>query len=237
MSTLSRILIVNAWIVGYKLADERAVAVALQRLAKRQSARQYSALNSTSATGQRWSELFSKMDFSNDTVDDHQKDEDFVNASNTSPEARRYPQRLGQDRNFSANSTFDTFIGYEKRASGDGESDSHVSVERPISSREVTQSSGRDTMAHLSGWKSLVHTDQRGRYSAAPEAGATKKKKNEKSKEKEDSAHDDYNRHIRMIGLKLAEQRLQQTNTSTIPRPPPKPSVTRKPMSAQRIAR
>ena len=221
------------------------MAVALQRLAKRQAARQYSSLNKTSANGHNWAELFSKMDFTDDTTANQLKDEDFVCVTDETRNHNKQHRKSAHERHLSANSTFKTFVEFDKRPPGDGDSDGprfwqDASTDRHASERVVTHSVGHHASGHSPEWRSLVHVDLKSRYSAVEEdrdLGRRKEKERERERKSRphDRAREEYNKHIRMISQKLAEQHQQQH--SPLPHPPPRPSGTRKPISAQRIAR
>lgn len=188
------------------VADENTVAVALQKLAKRQAARQYSAHNKTS--GQNWDELFSKMDFTQDqSHDDLRKNMEpgTLHSYHASSKAK------APNRHLSADSTFETFINHDFRSSADGA----ASVWQEVTAGRSSTGSSEWRNVHKEAVKEAVE------------------------EEKRPVAHrENYNRQMRIINQKLAEEKvkLQQhlQRHPYVPRPPQGP---KRPISGRRITR
>ena len=99
------------------MADEHAVAAALQRLAKRQAAGQYSAHNTSAHQGHNWDGLFEKMDFNRETDAASHSQDEFVSVGDEvlDPWSRvigKAPKSAekSHDRHASENATFETFV-------------------------------------------------------------------------------------------------------------------------------
>ena len=176
-----------------RVADEHAVAVALQRLAKRQAARQYSAHNS--ASGYNWPELFT-----NEASDSH------PSPGRPRPHA---PASAARARHLSADSTFENFIGH---ATG-------PPLEEAAAWEQVTASgSTASKRVHKSGVSKDNNRITRGEKESA-------------------GLRDDYNRQMKIISQKLAEEKaklLQLQRHPYVPRPPLGP---KRPVSGRRVNR
>ena len=225
------------------MADEHAVATALQRLAKRQAARQYSAFNTSGHQGQNWDELFKKMDFNREkeAAVTHNEDE-FISIGDefADPWSRgvgKAPRSAhkSRDRHASANATFETFVNHDQR---------------PVSSRshagwfDSTPDQGRSSTvgARLSEEKS-IHVDLKKEYSGAQEMPREEKAAVVETAKRSSVSREEYNRQMKLISQKLSEEKVrlqkQLQQYPCLPRPPPaRPSPgARKVVSHNRMIR
>ena len=201
---------------GHSLADEHAVAAALQRLAKRQAARQYSAFNTSGHQGQNWDELFKKMDFNRDkeAALTHNQEE-FISVGDefADPWSRgvgKAPRSAhkSRDRHASANATFETFVNHDQRLGG-----SHGHVGWFDSAADQGRSG---TTGARSSEEKSIHVDLKKKYSEEQEIPREGKPA---------VSREEYNRHMKLISQKLSEEKVrlqkQLQQYPCLPRPPP----------------
>lgn len=219
------------------MADEHAVAAALQRLAKRQAARQYSALKTSSHQGHNWDDLFKKMDFNQETDATSHNQDEFISVGDefVDPWSRvvnNAPTPARHDRHASANATFETFVNHDQRRAN-----AHVDW-FDNAADEICSSAAS---ARPSEEKS-IHVDLKGKYVGAQEIQSEEKAADVQVKSPSVS-REEYNRHMKLISQKLSEEKLrlqkQLQQYPCLPRPPPaRPSPgTRKGASHKRIIR
>ena len=223
------------------MADEHAVAAALQRLAKRRAARQYSAFNTSGHQGQNWHELFKKMDFNREkeAAVAHNED-DFISAGDEfadpwsravgkAPRSAHKPR----DRHASANATFETFVNHDQR---------------PVSGHlgwfDSTADQGRSRAAGArSSEEKSIHVDLKKEYSGAQEMPREEKTAVGETAKSSSVSREEYNRQMKLISQKLSEEKVrlqkQLQQYPCLPRPPPaRPSPgARKVVSHNRMIR
>ena len=219
------------------MADEHAVAAALQRLAKRQAARQYSALNTSSHQGHNWDDLFKKMDFNQETDATSHNQDEFISVGDefVDPWSRvvsKAPNPARHDRHASANATFETFVNHDQRPAN-----AHVGWFDNAADQVCSSTAG----ARPSEEKS-IHVDLKGKYVGSQEMQSEEKAADVQVK-RPSVSREEYNRHMKLISQKLSEEKLrlhkQLQQYPCLPRPPPaRPSSgTRKGASHKRIIR
>lgn len=225
------------------MADEHAVAAALQRLAKRQAARQYSALNTSGHQGHNWDDLFKKMDFNHETnaTSSHNQDEFITVADEFSDPWSRVVEKAprsahkSHDRHASANATFETFVNHDQRPVSDV-------IRSHVGWFDDTADRGHTSTAGARPEEKSIHVDLRGEYSGTQEIHSEEKTANAEVKNPTIS-REEYNRHMKLISEKLSEEKLrlqkQLQQYPCLPRPPPaRPSPgTRKVVSHKRMIR
>ena len=223
------------------MADEHAVAVALQRLAKRQAARQYSAFNTSGHQGQNWDELFKKMDFNREkeAAVTHNKDEfisvgdEFADAWSRGVGKAPRSAHKSHDRHASANATFETFVNHDQR---------------PVSSHmgwfHSTPDQGRSsTVGTRSSEEKSIHVDLKTKYCGAQEMPREEKAAVGETAKCSSVSREEYNRQMKLISQKLSEEKVrlqkQLQQYPCLPRPPPaRPSPgARKVVSHNRMIR
>jgi len=206
------------------LADEHAVAAALQRLAKRQAARQYSAFNTSGHQGQNWDELFKKMDFNREKEDavTHNEDE-FISVGDefADPWSRgvgKAPRSAhkSRDRHASANATFETFVNHDQRP---------VSSHGHVGWFNSTADQGRSSTASArSSEEKSIHVDLKKEYSGAQEMPREEKTAFGETAKSSSVSREEYNRHMKLISQKLFEEKVrlqkQLQQYPRLPRPP-----------------
>lgn len=232
---------------GHSLVDEHAVAVALQRLAKRQAARQYSAFNTSGPQGQNWDELFKKMDFNREkeAAVTHNEDE-FISVGDefADPWSRgvgKVPRSAhkSRDRHASANATFETFVNHDQRP---------VSSHSHVGWFHSTADQGRSsTVGARSSEEKSVHVDLKKEYSGTQEMPREEKAAVGtavgETANRSSVSREEYNRQMKLISQKLSEEKVrlqkQLQQYPCLPRPPPaRPSPgARKVVSHNRMIR
>lgn len=203
------------------MADEHAVAAALQRLAKRQAERQYSALNTSGHQGHNWDELFKKMDFTQETdvTGTHNEDELISVGDPWSRVTGKAPRSAhkSHDRHASANATFETFVNHDQRPGG-----SHGHVGWFDSAADQARSS---TAGARPSEEKSIHVDLKKEYSGAQESEREEKKAVEETVKRPSVSREEYNRHMKLISQKLCEEKVrlqkQLQQYPCLPRPPP----------------
>lgn len=227
------------------MADEHAVAAALQRLAKRRAARQYSAFNTSGHQGQNWHELFKKMDFNQEkeVAVTHNEDEfisvgdEFADSWSRGAGKVRRSTHKSRDRHASANATFETFVNHDQRLEG-----SHGYLGWFNSAADQGRSSTLGTGARSSDEKS-IHVDLKKEYSGAQEMPREEKTAVGETVKSPSVSREEYNRHMKLISQKLSEEKVrlqkQLQQYPCLPRPPPaRPSPgARKVVSHNRMIR
>jgi len=230
---------------GHSLADEHAVAAALQRLAKRRAARQYSAFNTSGHQGQNWHELFKKMDFNQEkeVAVTHNEDEfisvgdEFADSWSRGAGKVTRSTHKSRDRHASANATFETFVNHDQRLEG-----SHGYVGWFDSAADQVRSSTLGTGARSSDEKS-IHVDLKKEYSGGQEVPREEKTAVGETVKSPSVSREEYNRHMKLISQKLSEEKVrlrkQLQQYPCLPRPPPaRPSPgARKVVSHNRMIR
>lgn len=222
------------------MADEHAVAAALQRLAKRQAARQYSALNTSGHQRHNWDELFKKMDFNRETDAAVTRNEDeliSVGDAFADPWSRvtRKTGHKSHDRHASANATFETFVNHDQRPGG---SHGHVGWFDSTADQDRSGSAGARPLEEKS-----IHVDLKKEYIGAQEVQREEKKGSGETVKSPSVSREEYNRHMKLISQKLSEERVrlqkQLHQYPCLPRPPPaRPSPSaRKVVSHNRMIR
>ncbi|XP_068683988.1 tubulin polyglutamylase TTLL5-like [Montipora foliosa] len=208
---------------GHALADESAVAAALQRLAKRQAARQYSALNTSANIGHNWEDLFKKMDFNQETGDAAAyNQEELISVGDEFSDPRSdvadKATRFGHhDRHTSANATFETFVNHDRRPVNDV-------IHRHLPWFDSATDQGRFRSAGMCSEERSSLIDSRKEF-----AGTNEKQNEEKPATVQGKSpsvsREEYNRHMRLISQKLSEEKLrlqkQLQQYPCLPRPPP----------------
>lgn len=209
---------------GHSVADERAVAAALQRLAKRQAARQYSAHNTTGRLGHNWDELFKKMDFNREieATSAHNEDE-FISVGDefTDPWSRvagKAPRSAhkSHDRHASANATFETFVNHDHhRGGGHG----HVAW------FDSTADQGRSGTAGAHSFEEkTIHVDLKKEYDGTREVQREEKTAVGEAVKSPAVTREEYNRHMKILSQKLSEEKVrlqkQLQQYPCLPRPP-----------------
>lgn len=217
------------------MADEHAVAAALQRLAKRQAARQYSAHNTSAHQGHNWDDLFKKMDFNRETDAASHSQDEFVSVgdefldpwSRVTGKAPKSAEK-SHDRHTSANATFETFVN--------DFSNDHVGW--------FDNSADQDSIsiAGASREEKSIRVDLKRQHNGTQEIQSEEKKADVDVKSPSVS-REEYNRHMKLISQKLSEEKLrlqkQLQQYPRLPRPPaarPSPG-TRKVVSHKRMIR
>lgn len=227
---------------GHSVADEHAVAAALQRLAKRQAARQYSAFNTSGHQGHNWNELFKKMDFNREkgAAVTHNEDELIsVGDAFADPWSRvtgKAPRSAykSHDRHASANATFETFVNHDQRPGG---SHGHVGW------FDSAADQGRSGIAGAPAEEKSIHVDLKKEYSGGQEIQREEKKAVGEPVKSPTVSREEYNRHMKLISQKLSEEKVrlqkQLQQYPCLPRPPPaRPSPgARKVVSHNRMIR
>lgn len=225
------------------MADEHAVAAALQRLAKRQAARQYSAFNTGGHQGQNWDELFKKMDFNREreAAVTHKEDEfisvgdEFADPWSHGVEKAPRSAHKSHDRHASANATFETFVNHDQRPGG-----SHGHVGWFDSAADQGRSS---TAGARSSEEKSIHVDLKKEYGGAQEMQREEKTAVGETFKSQTVSREEYNRHMKLISQKLSEEKVrlqkQLQQYPCLPRPPPaRPSPgARKVVSHNRMIR
>ena len=210
-------------LTGHALADESAVAAALQRLAKRQAARQYSALNTSANIGHNWEDLFKKMDFNQETGDvAAYNQEELISVGDEFSDPRSdvadKATRFGHhDRHTSANATFETFVNHDRRPVNDV-------IHRHLPWFDSATDQGRFRSAGMCSEERSILIDSRKEF-----AGTNEKQNEEKPATVQGKSpsvsREEYNRHMRLISQKLSEEKLrlqkQLQQYPCLPRPPP----------------
>lgn len=226
---------------GHTLADDHAVAAALQRLAKRQAARQYSAQNTSSHQGHNWDDLFKKMDFNREPDSLSHNQDEFISVGDelSDPWSRvvekspRYAHKP-HDRHASANATFETFVKHDQRPVRDVSHD-HVGW----FDNDADRYSNADARPSD---EQPIRVDLRREYNGTQEIKSEEKTAAVEVKNPSVS-REEYNRHMKLISQKLSEEKLrlqkQLQQYPCLPRPPPaRPSPgTRKNVSHKRMIR
>ena len=190
------------------MADEHAVATALQRLAKRQAARQYSALNTSTGNGQKWEDLFRKMDFKQENgTASHNQDEFITVGGNVSD---NFSKPVHHDRHSSANATFETFVNH------DGQ---HMTT------YEGTANQGHfNTAGARCSEERTIRVDFKRGHAETNDFQNEGKPVNVQVKSPSVS-REEYNRQMRLISQKLTEEKFrlqkQLQQYPCLPRPPP----------------
>ena len=194
------------------MADEHAVAAALQRLAKRQAARQYSAHNTSAHQGHNWDDLFGKIDFNRETDAASHSQDEFVSVgdevldpwSRVTGKAPKSAEK-SHDRHASANATFETFVNdhvgwFDNSADQDSISAAGASCEE--------KSIGVDLKRQHNGTQEIQ----------------SEEKKADVVAESPSVSREEYNRHMKLISQKLSEEKLrlqkQLQQYPRLPRPP-----------------
>lgn len=228
------------------MADEHAVAAALQRLAKRQAARQYSALNTSGHHGHNWDELFKKMDFNREIGAGvtHNEDE-FISVGDEftdpwsrvvgkAPRSAHKSHDRSHDRHASANATFETFVNHDQRLVNHG----HVGWFD--SSADQSRSS---TAGARSSEEKSIHVDLKTQYGGTQEVQREEKAAVVEAVKSPTVSREEYNRHMKLISQKLSEEKVrlqkQLQQYPCLPRPPaarPSPG-SRKVVSHNRMIR
>lgn len=229
-------------LTGNTLADEHAVATALQRLAKRQAERQYSAQNTSGYRSHNWDDLFKKMDFNQENDSAPYNHDEFISVGDefSDPWARyvgkasRSAQKA-HDRHASANATFETFINHDQRPASKG--NGHVGW----FDKTADQVSLSTVDAQRAEEKS-IHIELRRQYGGTQEVKSEEKTSGVEVKTPSVS-REEYNRHMKLISEKISEEKLrlqkQLQQYPRLPRPPPsRPSPgTKKVVSHKRMMR
>ncbi|KAK3746118.1 hypothetical protein QZH41_000544 [Actinostola sp. cb2023] len=206
-------------------ANEHAVAVALQRLAKRQSARQYSPAQAlTSTTSTNWRDILKQLD--TDGIPEGSTDDRYVSLVNhvskrDGDEARAHHVRndpKSRDRHVSANATFNSFVDFDPDE---------------LTGLDIETAMRQHANSHPSTWRS-IRVDLPRQYDNTL-VDREEKDKNEPLELKKPISREDYNRHMRLLNQKLVDEKFPFDHV--LPRPPPGPSPGRKHISAKRIAR
>jgi len=220
---------------GHTLADEHAVAAALQRLAQRQAARQYSAHNTSAHQGHNWDDLFKKMDFNRETDAASHSQDEFVSVgdefldpwSRVTGKAPKSAQK-SHDRYASANATFETFVN--------DFSNDHVGWFDNSADQDSISTAG------ASREEKSIRVDLKRQHNGTQEIQGEEKKADVDVKSPSVS-REEYNRHMKLISQKLSEEKLrlqrQLQQYPRLPRPPaarPSPG-TRKVVSHKRMIR
>ena len=229
-------------LTGHTLADEHAVAAALQRLAKRQAARQYSAQNTSAYQGHNWDDLFKKMDFNQENDSAPYNHDEFISVGDEfsdpwvrdvgkAPRSAQKPH----DRHASANATFETFINHDQRPASKGHG--HMGW--------LDKTAGQVALSTVDAQhaeEKSIHIDLRRQYSVSQEVKSEEKTSGVEVKTPSVS-REEYNRHMKLISEKLSQEKLrlqkQLQQYPRLPRPPPsRPSPgTRKVVSHKRMMR
>ena len=173
------------------MADEHAVAAALQRLAKRQAARQYSAHNTSAHQGHNWDDLFKKMDFNWETDAASHSEDEFVNVGDEflDPWSRVTGKALkaaekSHDRHASANATFETFVN------------DHVGFFDNSADQDSISTAG------ASREEKSIRVDLKRQHNGTQEIQSEEKKADVDVKSPSVSRKE-YNRHMKLISQKL----------------------------------
>ncbi|KAK2550754.1 Tubulin polyglutamylase TTLL5 [Acropora cervicornis] len=200
---------------GHTVADEHAVATALQRLAKRQAARQYSALNTSSGNGQKWEDLFRKMDFKQENGTTSYNQDEFITVGEDvsdifSPVVDKVTKPVQHDRHSSANATFETFVNH------DGQ---HMTT------YEGTANQGHfNTAGARCSEERTIRVDLKRGHAKTNDFQNEGKPVNVQVKSPSVS-REEYNREMRLISQKLTEEKFrlqkQLQQYPCLPRPPP----------------
>ena len=229
-------------LTGHTLADEHAVAAALQRLAKRQAARQYSAQNTSAYQGHNWDDLFKKMDFNQENDSAPYNHDEFISVGDEfsdpwvrdvgkAPRSAQKPH----DRHASANATFETFINHDQRPASKGHG--HMGW--------LDKTAGQVALSTVDAQhaeEKSIHIDLRRQYSVSQEVKSEEKTSGVEVKTPSVS-REEYNRHMKLISEKLSQEKLrlqkQLQQYPRLPRPPPsRPSPgTKKVVSHKRMMR
>lgn len=229
-------------LTGHRLADEHAVAAALQRLAKRQAARQYSAQNTSAYQGHNWDDLFKKMDFNQENDSAPYNHDEFISVGDEfsdpwvrdvgkAPRSAQKPH----DRHASANATFETFINHDQRPASKGHG--HMGW--------LDKTAGQVALSTVDAQhaeEKSIHIDLRRQYSVSQEVKSEEKTSGVEVKTPSVS-REEYNRHMKLISEKLSQEKLrlqkQLQQYPRLPRPPPsRPSPgTKKVVSHKRMMR
>lgn len=229
-------------LTGHTLADEHAVAAALQRLAKRQAARQYSAQNTGGYQGHNWDDLFKKMDFNQENDSAPYNHDEFISVGDefSDPWARdvgKVPRSAQKphDRHASANATFETFINHDQRAASKGHGHmgwfDKTADQVALSTVDAQHAEGKS-----------IHIDLRRQYGVSQEVKSEEKTSGVEVRTPSVS-REEYNRHMKLISEKISEEKLrlqrQLQQYPRLPRPPPsRPSPgTKKVVSHKRMIR
>lgn len=225
--------------IGPTLADEHAVAAALQRLAKRQAARQYSAQNTSGHHGHNWDDLFKKMDFAQETDATSHNQDEFISVGDELADpwsSVADKKQAHHDRHASANATFQTFVNHDQRPVNDV-SHGHVGWFKNTDDRGRSDVAGSRQTEEKS-----IRIDLKREYVGTQESHREEKPAEVKTKSPSIS-REEYNRHMKLISQKLSEEKLRLQKElqqyPCLPRPPPaRPSPgTRKAASHKRVIR
>ncbi|XP_067031983.1 tubulin polyglutamylase TTLL5-like [Acropora muricata] len=200
---------------GHRVADEHAVATALQRLAKRQAARQYSALNTSTGNGQKWEDLFRTMDFKQENGTTSYNQDEFITVGEDvsdifSPVVDKVTKPVQHDRHSSANATFETFVNH------DGQ---HMTTYESSANQGHFNTAG----ARCSEERTIRVDFKRG-HAETNDFQNEGKPVNVQIKSPSVS-REEYNRQMRLISQKLTEEKFrlqkQLQQYPCLPRPPP----------------
>ncbi|XP_015774743.1 PREDICTED: tubulin polyglutamylase TTLL5-like [Acropora digitifera] len=212
---VSRELGANNGYRGHTVADEHAVATALQRLAKRQAARQYSALNTSTGNGQKWEDLFRKMDFKQENGTTSYNQDEFITVGEDvsdifSPVVDKVTKPVQHDRHSSANATFETFVNHDRQH---------------LTTYESTANQGHfNTAGARCSEERTIRVDLKRGHAETNDFQNEGKPVNVQVKSPSVS-REEYNRQMRLISQKLTEEKFrlqkQLQQYPCLPRPPP----------------
>ena len=217
-----------------RVSNEHAVAVALQRLAKRQAARQYSAVNS-GHQGHNWEHLFKKTDFSQEPI--RNEDEMISVHDDANDGAIRAVRRdhIPRDRHASANATFETFVNYHQQPFINGSRQGNVGW------FDDAADLGRSVAASARSSESMLHVEVRKENSGTDNSQTVGWELANEEKKSPPFSREEYNRQMKLISQKLSEEKLrlqkQLRQYPCLPRPPPTRPSSKNVVGHKRIIR
>ncbi|XP_058965337.2 tubulin polyglutamylase TTLL5 isoform X1 [Pocillopora verrucosa] len=209
---------------GPSVADEHAVTSALQRLAKRQAARQYSAHNTSGRSGSNWDELFKKMDFNHEVeVTSPLNVDEFISVRDDSTNPWSHPDGKAprsahrpHDRHASANATFETFVNHDQQLDG---SHSHV-----VWFNSAADQGRSYTAGARSSDEKTIHVDLKREYDKTQEVERQERKTAGEAVRGPAVSREEYNRQMKVLSQKLSEEKvrlqMQLQQYPCLPRPP-----------------